>query len=277
MTAKNRDTSVQTYAPPITKEITQAAEILHAARETRVPCAPVRDLLAPGDIQSAYSVQALNIERRLKTGQLISGCKIGLTSRAVQQQLGIAECDTGVLFADDIFREDQDIPAASVMQPMVEGEIAIVLERDIEQERPTVSDIIRATAFCLPTIEIVDSRIRNWDIKIQDTIADNASSQFIVAGGHPVLLRDLDFELCGMTMSRNGEMVSVGVGAACLGNPLNAAAWLARKRIELGMPLKAGTIVLTGALGPFAKATPGDRFEVRIAGLGSVRTHFAQH
>ena len=256
------------------ERIREAADRLHRARETNTPDEPVRTLLEPGDIAAAYAVQRINTERRLAAGARMIGRKVGLTTRTVQQQLGINECDSGVIFSDDVFREDEEIPAHRVIQPMVEGEIALVLERPLTGERPSVADVVRATAYCLPAIEVVDSRVRDWDIRIQDTIADNASAQFIVLGGRPVPLDRLDLELCGMLMERNGETVSIGIGAACLGNPLNAAAWLARRMVEEGLPLQAGDIVLTGALGPFAKVGRDDRVQVRIGGLGTVRTQF---
>lgn len=256
------------------EKIQQAADRLFEAYRANTPCEPVRELLEAQDIDAAYEVQSLNHARRRSAGEKIVGCKIGLTSKTVQQQLGIAESDTGLLFAGDVFREDQDIPMEELIQPKVEGEIALVLERDLKQERPTVADVISATAYCLPAIEIVDSRIKNWDIKIVDTIADNASSRFIVIGGKPVSIKDIDFELCGMRMQKNGETVSVGIGSASLGNPLNAAAWLAGKRVSFGMPLEAGSVILTGALGPMAKVIMGDRIEVRIAGMGSVQARF---
>lgn len=258
------------------ERIQEAADRLYQAWQANVPCEPIRDLLEPGDIDAAYAVQKANTERRLAAGARLVGRKIGLTSRTVQQQLGIDECDSGVTFSDDVFREDEPIPANRVIQPMVEGEIALVLEEDLVGERPSVADVVRATAYCLPAIEVVDSRVRNWDIRIQDTIADNASAQFIVLGGSPVLLGKLDLELCGMLMERNGEAVSVGIGAACLGNPLNAAAWLAARMVRIGLPLRAGDVVLTGALGPFAKVACGDRVQVRIAGLGAVRSRFGE-
>ena len=158
----------------------------------------------------------------------------------------------------------------------MEAEIALIIERDLTAERPTVADVIRATAFAVPAIEVVSSRIADWDIRIVDTIADNASFGLYVLGGPPRSLDGLDLRLCGMVMERRGEPISLGVGAACLGNPLNAAAWLARKMVEVGMPLQAGDVIMTGALGPMAPVAGGDVIEARISGLGSVRAVFAE-
>jgi 2-keto-4-pentenoate hydratase len=176
----------------------EAAAALREAWSTRTPCRPVRDLLEPGDIDAAYAVQRINTELRIKAGERLAGRKIGLTARAVQQQFGIDQPDYGVVFDRDVWREDQPIGPADAMQPRVEAEIAIVLERAITLPRPGVADILRSAAYALPAIEVVGSRIANWDIKIQDTIADNASAQLVVLGGHPVPLDRLDLELCGM-------------------------------------------------------------------------------
>jgi len=254
--------------------IEEAAAVLREAWNTRTPCRPVRDLLEPGDIDAAYAVQWINTELRIKAGERLAGRKIGLTARAVQQQFGIDQPDYGVLFDRDVWREDQPIGPGDAMQPRVEAD-AIVLERSITVPRPGVADLLRAAAYALPAIEVVGSRIANWDIKIQDTIADNASAQLVVLGGHPVPLDRLDLELCGMRLSVNGQTASIGIGAACLGNPLNAAAWLAARMAAVGLPLQAGDVIMTGALGPMVTARAGDTVEVRIGGLGALGCRFA--
>lgn len=256
--------------------IVQAADALHRARIDNHPTSPVRDLLAPGDVQGAYAVQRHNIDRRLDEGARLVGRKIGITTKTVQAQLGIDECDYGALFADDFFREDETIPASRVIQPMVEGEIAFVLGRDLTVEQPTLADVVGAIDYCLPAIEVVDSRVRDWDIQIVDTVADNASCVFVVLGGTPTRLGDLDLELCGMKMEIDGEVASAGIGAACLGSPLNATAWLAKKMVEVDLPLKAGDVVLSGALGPFQRVEPGSHVDLRIVGLGKVQTRFGK-
>ncbi len=182
--------------------------------------------------------------------------------------------DYGMLYADMALCDGEEVPLSRVMQPKVEGEVALVLERDLKQEHITIAELISAIAYAVPAIEIVGSRIENWNIKIQDTIADNASSGLFVLGNEPRKLEGLDLRLCGMVMERRGDQVSLGAGAACLGNPLNAALWLARTMVAVGAPLKAGDVLMTGALGPMATVAPGDVIEVRISGLGSVRTAF---
>ncbi|CAK7051271.1 MAG: 2-oxopent-4-enoate hydratase [Kerstersia gyiorum] len=257
------------------------ADRLWAAQQSGQPTTPVRDEIArlaghDGDaLALAYAVQALLTERQQQRGARRIGRKIGLTSRAVQQQLGVAAPDFGALFADMAFGDGEEIPWARTMQPKAEAEIALVLERDLPHERHTFADVISATAYALPAIEVVGSRIANWDIRLVDTVADNASSGLFVLGSRPVRLAALDLVRCGMVMECRGDQVSVGAGAACLGNPLNAAVWLADTMVRLGSPLRAGDVVLTGALGPMASVRPGDVISAAIEGLGSVAAVFA--
>ncbi|MGW9596833.1 2-keto-4-pentenoate hydratase [Streptomyces chartreusis] len=251
-----------------------AADRLDLARRTGEPCPPVRDLLGVGGVAAAYAVQRIRTERQLATGRRVVGRKIGLTSGVVQAQLGVGSPDFGVLFDDMAVPDGAEIPQGAVLQPRVEAEVALVLERDLTFERHTVADLIRATAFALPAIEVVGSRIRDWDINIVDAVADNASSGLYVLGGPPVQLRNVDLRTAGMVMERRGEQVSAGAGAACWGHPLNAALWLANVLASLGDPLRAGDTVLTGALGPMVTVASGDVFEARIQGLGSVRAVF---
>jgi 2-keto-4-pentenoate hydratase len=250
------------------------AQRLRQAYETGVPTPPLRDELAPGDIASAYAVQKINTEHWLRHGRRLVGRKIGLTSVAVQKQLGVDQPDYGMLYADMAMYDGEELPVFKVMQPKVEAEVALVLERDLDRPGIETAELISAVAYALPAIEIVGSRIEKWNIKIQDTIADNASSGMFVLGNEPKKLDGLDLRLCGMVMEKRGEQVSIGAGAACLGHPLNAALWLARTMIEVGAPLKAGDIIMSGALGPMAPVAAGDVVEVRISGLGSVRAAF---
>ncbi|MYM31398.1 2-keto-4-pentenoate hydratase [Duganella sp. CY15W] len=256
-------------------QVQQAADLIWEAHQRGEPCAPVRDLIGATDIERAYAVQKINTDRWLVRGRRAVGRKIGLTSVAVQKQLGVDQPDFGMLFADMCLCDGEEVAPGRVLQPKVEAEIALVLERSLPHEQNTVADILRATAYALPSIEIVGSRIANWDIRLADTIADNASSGLFVLGSRPVKLSEFDVMGCGMVMEKRGEQVSVGAGAACLGNPLRAAVWLADTMARLGSPLQAGDIVLTGALGPMAVARPGDVFEASIEGLGSVRAAFS--
>ncbi|WP_192582929.1 2-keto-4-pentenoate hydratase [Streptomyces albicerus] len=269
--------TVTDRVPPdaVPPAVVKAADTLAEATRTGAACPPVRTLFDEGDIETAYVVQRLNLQRGQAAGQRIIGRKIGLTSPAVQHQLGVDQPDFGALFADMAVPEGGEVPAGRLLQPRVEAEVALVLGHDLPHRQCTVVDVLRATDFALPALEIVDSRVKDWDISIVDTVADNASSGLFVLGGSPAPLTGLNLRSVRMTMTRGGEVVSEGTGADCLGSPLNAAAWLASALARMGDPLRAGDVVLTGALGPMAPAAPGDVFEARISNLGTVRVGFA--
>jgi len=252
------------------------AERLRHAADTGVPTEPIRGEIAEGDVAAAYAIQQINTEYWVKAGRRVVGRKIGLTAKSVQKQLGVDQPDYGALFADSMMCDGEEVPLSKVMQPKVEAEVALVLDRDIDQPGVTMTELISAVAYALPAIEIVGSRIRNWDIKITDTIADNASGGLFVLGNQPTRLEGIDMRLCGMVMERRGDQISLGAGVACLGNPLNAALWLARTMVAGGAPLREGDVLMTGALGPMAAVAPGDVIDVRIGGIGSVRTAFAR-
>lgn len=238
--------------------------------------APLRDGLHPTDASGAYAVQAINTRFWVDTGRKLIGRKVGLTSRAVQVQLGVDQPDFGVLF-DDMLIEDQGVlDPAKVIQPRAEAEVGLVLARDITNVDASAQDVLAASAYAVAAIEIVDSRIADWKITFADTVADNGSSCAFVLGSDRRPLTGLDLYSCGMVMEYNGVAVSTGVGAACLGHPLEAAAWLARTLVQAGDPLRAGDIVLTGALGPMVGLTPGDRVKATIGGLGTVSFRFGE-
>lgn len=237
--------------------------------------APIRFAEPHATIDDAYAIQTLNRDHWVRAGRRIVGAKIGLTSKAVQQQLGVDQPDFGILFADMQVGEQDDVSAGRLLQPKVEAEIAFCLGRDIDAASDDPADLVDAIAYALPALEIVDSRIADWDIKMVDTVADNASSGLFVLGSQPVDIRDIDLAACEMRMEKNGALASEGGGAACLGNPLNALRWLAEMRIARDEPLKAGNIILSGALGPMVPAAPGDSFQADIAGIGSIGVRFA--
>ncbi len=251
-----------------------AARRLVAAAVDRAPCAPIRDLLPDGTIDDAYTVAQRVIELTKSDVRRV-GRKIGLTSAAVQQQMGVDSPDFGVLFADMAYGDSEPIPADVLLQPRVEAEIAFVLGRDLP-ERPVVSaDVLRATEFVVASIEVVDSRIEGWDISIVDTVGDNASSGLFVLGGAPRRLVDVDVWATEMTLRCDADVVSSGTGAACLGNPVNAVVWLANAVASRGAPLQAGEVILSGSLGPLVPAERGRTYEATFSGLGSVRATFA--
>jgi 2-keto-4-pentenoate hydratase len=252
-----------------------AAALLKAAHASGQPVAPLRDRLSKADLDSAYAIQEFNTRAWLAEGRRLVGRKIGLTSLAVQAQLGVDQPDFGMLFADMAVGDGELVALGRLIQPKVEAEVALVIGRDLTHERHTYADIIGAIEYALPAIEIVDSRIENWNIKFVDTVADNASSGLFVLGGRPVKMSDIDLTTCAMEMKRGEEIVSRGNGRACLGSPLNAAVWLADVMARCGRPLLAGDIVLTGALGPMVAVKPSERFDVSIEGLGKVSALFA--
>lgn len=256
-------------------DLQKIAERIRGAYESGACIAPVRDQLGVANVDAAYGVQEANTAYWLKGGRRLVGRKIGLTSRAVQKQLGVDQPDYGMLFADMAVPDGFEIGRSRLMQPKAEGEVAFVMGRDLDSEQITVADVIRAVEFALPAIEIVDSRIANWDIRIVDTIADNASSGLYVLGNEPKRLEGLDLRKCTMLMEAGGEKLSSGLGEACLGHPINAVLWLAQVMGRVGRPLKAGDTVLSGALGPMAAVKWGSVVEVSIGGLGSVRAAFA--
>ncbi len=255
-------------------DIEEQAALIRAAYECGAPIAPLRNALSAATIEDAYAVQAVNTAFWEEEGRKIVGAKIGLTAKAVQAQFDVDQPDFGHLFADMAVNEGDTVAAGRLLQPKVEAEVAFVMERTPDAGRLTTAELIDSVAYALPAIEIVDSRIADWDISIVDTVADNASSGLFVLGTKPKALADIDLQLCGMVLEKNGEPVSFGAGAACLGNPLHALGWLAAKMAEVGRPVQKGDVILSGALGPIVAAEAGDHIEVRIEGLGSVRVNF---
>lgn len=235
----------------------------------RGPVPPLRDTLEPDDATGAYAVQSINTRYWIAEGRRVVGRKIGLTAKAVQAQLGVDQPDFGTLFDTMEIADGGELAPSQVLQPKAEAEVALVLGRDLQSPTGTVHDLLAATAYALPAIEIVGSRIADWKITFADTVADNASSGAFVRGLEPRAMTGLDLRTCGMVLEINGKVVSLGAGAACLGHPLIAAAWLVRTLSGLGETLKAGDVLLTGALGPMIAIKPGDIVRATIGGVGS--------
>ncbi len=255
-----------------TPQLVAVAEQLRAVYDSHEPIAPIRDSIASA--AEAYAVQDVNTEHWIDSGRRLTGRKIGLTSLSVQRQLGVDQPDYGMLFADMAVDDGAEVAAGRLIQPRVEAEIAFVLGDDLPHPDTTAAEVLSAIDFALPAIEIVDSRIADWQISFFDTVADNGSSGLYVVGSRPVGMDAFDPISCGMVIESKGEPVSVGAGSACLGSPISAAAWLARTMAAAGRPLGAGDTILSGALGPMVTARPGDAFEARISGLGSVSVSF---
>lgn len=250
--------------------IKAAAAALRQARATRVPIARISETYGIAGADAAYAVARTNIDLDLAEGRRASGKKIGLTSQAVQQQLGVDQPDYGVLFADMEHLSGDDVQAGRLIQPKAEGEIAFVVGRDLDDECLSWGRFLHGLEYALPAIEIVDSAIQDWKLTLVDTVADNASCGLYVLGLEPKAITAVDLGLSGMDFRKNGRTVSLGSGVACLGNPLLAAWWLAKTMQRLGDPLKAGDLILSGALGPMFPISSGDDLRVSIAGLGTV-------
>ncbi len=225
-------------------------------------------------IEDAYAIQQHMLSRRIAAGEAVIGKKIGVTSKAVQNMLGVHQPDFGWLTDGMVYNEGEAIPMSTLIQPKAEGEIAFVLKEDIQGPGVTAADVLRATEGVMACFEIVDSRIRDWKIKIQDTVADNASCGVFVLGSALVDPRDVDLVTCGMVLEKNGEIVVTGAGAATLSSPVNAVVWLINMLGSLGIGLKAGEVVLSGALGAMVPVTAGDNLRVTIGGIGGCSVRF---
>jgi len=247
---------------------------LRQASISCTPISPISKIIGTDDMELAYLIQNINNNIKINSGLRVTGKKIGLTSKAVQQQLGVDQPDFGILFQDMELANGSSIDVDQLMQPKVEAEIAFVLSQDIDSENISTTELINAIDYVIPTIEIVASRIKDWNIKITDTIADNASASHYVLGNTPQSIDDIDMVACKMQMSINDRVVSEGAGASCMGSPLNALHWLATKMCSLGSPLLKGEIVLSGALGKFVDVRKGDKVKASITGLGSVSVNF---
>jgi 2-keto-4-pentenoate hydratase len=266
-------------------QIAAAVERLAHAQATRVPCAPVRDLIGTDDLPAAYAVQQGLVQGRLAAGGggvAVVGRKIGATSKAVQDQLGVDQPDFGYLLSDmDVSAgaTGEPISMETLVQPRVEAEVAFRLAEDIApatEDEITVELVREAVEAALPALEIVDSRIERWDIGFTDTVADNASSGLFVIGTDARPLSELEPRDVVMSLTINGEERSAGTGAACLGDPVEALRWLAVQAYRFGDPLRAGHLVLSGALGPFVPFAAGDRVRAEISGFAPLDVTFKE-
>jgi 2-keto-4-pentenoate hydratase len=263
-------------APLEETRLADLAARLRAAEDDRAPILPLTEEIPELTVADAYRIQQINVHRRKEEGGLVRGRKVGLTSLAMQQQLGVDEPDFGALFADMVVEEGDPIPVSELIQPRIEAEIAFVMETELQGPGVSSADALRAVAGALPALEIIDSRVADWKIKLPDTIADNASSARVVCGGRLTPLADLDLRTIGMVLSVDGAVAATGAGAAVLGNPIRCVAWLANKLGEFGVPLRAGDLVLAGALHAAVGVAAGVSVQAEFAELGSVTTRFGE-
>ena len=247
-----------------------AAAALRQAREQCLPIAPISTAYQIQGVDAAYAIAEINTRGLVDAGHRVVGKKVGLTSKAVQQQLGVDQPDFGVLFDHMEYLNGQDVPMSRLMQPKVEAEVAFVMGRDLTSQLPTYAEFLASLAYALPALEIVDSAIADWKISLVDTVADNASCGLYVLGDQPVSIGSIALGDLGMQLTKNGQVVSVGTGAACLGHPLRAAYWLARTMVERGQSLHAGEVILSGALGPMVPVVAGDVVYAQMGALGTV-------
>ena len=247
---------------------------LYAALVERRTVPPLLEREPDITLDDAYRIQLRMVQRRLDAGETIVGKKIGVTSKPVQDFLGVYQPDFGQLTSGMVYREGEPIDLGRLIQPKAEAELAFVLKHDLKGPGITAMDVIHATDYVAPCFEIVDSRITDWKIRIQDTVADNASCGVFVLGDRAVSPRNLDLGLCGMVLELNGDIVGTGAGAAALGHPVNAVVWLANTLGRLGIPLKAGEVILSGSLAALIPVKAGDSLRIAIGGLGGCSVRF---
>jgi 2-oxopent-4-enoate/cis-2-oxohex-4-enoate hydratase len=256
-------------------DIARHGDALYNAFVERTTLPNLRDRVSGITVVDAYHIQAHFVARRLATGEALVGRKIGVTSKAIQDAIGVFEPDFGQLTSAMALQNGAMIDLDTLIQPLAEGEMAFVLKQDLAGPGVSASDVLRATDHVSACIEIVDSRIADWDIKIEDTVADNASSGVYALGDVKTDPRDLDLSLAGMLFEKNGRPVATGAGAAVQGSPLSSVAWLANTLGRLGTAFRAGEVILSGSLGPLIPIAGGDQLTVHISGLGSCSIGFS--
>lgn len=255
-------------------DLKKAAKELYEAEMGSYQISKITDEYPDMTVEDAYSIQLENVARRLESGEKLIGLKVGLTSKAMQKLLGVNEPDYGHLTDKMLLSEGVVCPIEELIQPKVEGELAFCLNKTLKGPGVTIADVYNATGWVVPSIEIVDSRIKDWKIKLNDTIADNGSSAKFILGGRMTKIEDIDMRLVGMMLEKNGELVSTGTGAEVWGNPAAAVAWLANKLAEFDIALEEGNIILSGAVTAAVSAEAGDVFTVSFDGMGSVSVKF---
>ena len=257
------------------EQIIQCGDELFDAMRKRQTLRPFTERFDDFTVDDAYHVSLRMVERRVQSGERIIGKKIGVTSKAVQNMLNVYQPDFGYLTDSMAYSEGEEMPISKLLiQPKAEGEIAFILKKDLMGPGVTNADVLAATDCVIPCFEVVDSRIENWEIKIQDTVADNASCGLFILGDQAISPRKIDLTTCGMVVEKNGSIISTGAGAAALGSPINCVTWLANTLGKFGIPLKAGEVILSGSLVPLEPVKAGDHIRVSIGGMGSASVRF---
>jgi 2-keto-4-pentenoate hydratase len=257
------------------KTLSEAAQGLMAAAKDRKPLDPLTETYPGITVEEAYRIQLMTVEAWLAKGRKVIGKKIGITSPAIQQMLNVSEPDYGHLMDDMLVAEGEGLATTRLIQPRIEGEIAFILERDLKGPGITPVDVIRATAGVTAALEIIDSRIRDWRIKIQDTVADNASSAAFVLGSRLTPLTRIDLRYVGFVMMKNGQLAATAAGAAVLGSPIQSVAWLANKMGEYGISLRAGETILSGSAVAAVPLEAGDSIRLVVDRIGDVSCFFS--
>ncbi|QEW06827.1 2-oxopent-4-enoate hydratase [Nitrincola iocasae] len=257
------------------QQIQACGDALFKAMTSRTTLRPLTETYTDISIDDAYHISLRMLEQRLAAGERVIGKKIGVTSKAVQNMLNVHQPDFGYLTDKMAYSQGEEMPISQLlMQPKAEGEIAFILKKNLMGPGITNADVLAATECVMPCFEVVDSRIENWQIKIQDTVADNASCGLFVLGDSAVDPRKVDLATCGMVVEKNGSIISTGAGAAALGSPVNCVAWLANTLGAFGIGLKAGEVILSGSLVPLEPVVAGDYMRVSIGGMGSASVRF---
>ncbi|MDK2823530.1 MAG: 2-keto-4-pentenoate hydratase [Clostridia bacterium] len=256
------------------EQIKEAADLLLQAGQELKPIDALTNKYPDITIEDAYKIQLENVSKKVNSGKTIVGKKIGLTSRAMQSMLGVPEPDYGHLLDDMVGEEELPIELSTLLQPKVEAEIAFVLKDELKGPGVTLAKVLQATEGVIPSFEIIDSRIKDWKIKIQDTIADNASSAMVILGSQLVPIKEVDLKHMGMVLEKNGQIIDTAAGAEALGHPALAVAWLANKLAQYDISLKPGEIILSGSLTKAYEVTGNDTFLATFAGLGTVKAVF---
>lgn len=258
------------------KDIIRASSMLEKASDTQIPIEPLTEALADLSIEEAYKVQRENIDKKIKAGKSVVGKKIGLTSVAMQKMLGVDSPDYGIIMDDMIADEETPLSLKNFLQPKIEAELAFILKEDIKGPGVTISQVMQSTEGIMASFEIIDSRIKDWKIKLPDTIADNASSAMIILGSKIVPIADINLKYTGLVFEKNGEIIDTAAGAAVLGHPALAVAWLANEMSKYNVELKKGEIILAGAFTKAIEVSEGDIFTATFDGIGNVKAKFVK-